>query len=121
MTLTTKTARRLKDIKENIAECQKKLQKSKIKESEEFWKDEILIWDYRQKEIINFKNELNEITTKDMLRMNNCQLCKARIFVTSGGCAECSNGCPNFLRPLMYADNSLKQIQEIESVEYDKG
>ena len=68
-------------------------------------------------EIIDFKNELKETATKDLLNMNNCKLCKARIFITSGGCAECSESCPNFLRPLMYADTSLKQIKEIESVE----
>ena len=102
--LTTQTARRLKELIE-----------TKFDEFED--PDIISITAEQISLIINFKNELKEITTKDLLNMNNCKECHARIFITSGGCAECSESCPNFLRPLMYADNSLKQIKEIEGVE----
>lgn len=36
------------------------------------------------------------------LRTNNCWLCHQRVFVLSGGTAECSEGCPNNLRGLAY-------------------
>ena len=44
----------------------------------------------------------------EKLQTNNCPICKCRIFITSGGCAECSdipNKCPNWLRPLGYVEN----------------
>ena len=41
------------------------------------------------------------------LKTNNCPKCLCRIFVTSGGCAECSNDrCENWLKPLAYVENA---------------
>ena len=43
----------------------------------------------------------------EILKMNNCKLCHARIFLTSSGLAECKEGCLNWLRPLAYISKEI--------------
>ena len=43
----------------------------------------------------------------ELLRSNNCPKCGQRIFITSAGFAECSEGCENYLKPLGYIDKEI--------------
>ena len=52
---------------------------------------------------------------QETLQTNNCIICNARIFITSGGCAECKEGCPNFLKPLAYGKGKENIVEQTTS------
>lgn len=49
--------------------------------------------------------------TESNLLSNNCKLCLQRIFITSGGCAECKEGCKNYLKPLTYVEDEKGKVE----------